>query len=141
MTDIPNRSQRRAQLRRAIKNRKENIDSRASDERKLARIGRHRDAHEINRERAMKAAGIPYQRQGRLSKFLSSTFGKDGLEMWKVWALFLLTVLVVIWLGRSNGMFSFSFVQKPQGLRVGKSPDTRGSVALTPRDRSALSII
>jgi hypothetical protein len=58
MSELRNRAQRREDLRRAKRSRKEQLESRAAEERRLARMDERHDALIINRDRAMRAAGI-----------------------------------------------------------------------------------
>lgn len=77
MSERRNRAQRREDLRRARRNKKENLERRATEDRRTARMGMKRDATDINRENAMRAVGVEVLEQS--SKDSVAEINKSGL--------------------------------------------------------------
>jgi hypothetical protein len=121
MSELRNRAQRREDLRRAKRKRKEQLESRAAEERRLARLDERQDAPIINRDRAMRAAGIEVP-----EKSWKSLLDKTDMS----------SLLIVVILLSMIGFY--------QAWNISASHEAQtvaGRKALSYRDDTALSII
>lgn len=91
MTDTRNRSQRREDRRRAIKNWKESMRDRARIDRRMAR---QQDAQDTNRARALRAVGVTDEIEPGLLSL--SVFKKRRIDVWQGLVLTLLLLTMVM---------------------------------------------
>ena len=125
MTDTQNRSQRRENVRRTIKNRKESMIDSATIERRMAR---QQDAQGSNRARAMRAVGVTDEIEPGLLSL--SVFKKRRIDVWQglVLTVLLLTMVMLgVYIARRT------YAQKRQGSSIG--------IGLMSYGESSLSIV
>jgi hypothetical protein len=122
MSQLRNRAQRREDLRRAKRNRKEQLESRAAEKRRLARMDERHDAPVINRDRAMRAAGIEVP-----EKSWKTFFDKPDMS-----SLLIVVILLSTMIG-SYHAFNTSASHEAQAVA--------GQAALAYRGKGALSIV
>ena len=113
MTDTRNRSQRREDLRRAIKNRKGSMIERATIDKRMAR---QQDAQEINRGKAMRAVGVTDDVKSGWR--LLSMFEKRRIDIWQG-LVFILLLLTMMMLGVYTARTSYPQMRKGSGIGMG----------------------
>ena len=100
MTETTNRAQRRQQFRRAIKNREEAREERAASKKKAQRIDRQKNAQDINRSKALRAAGLEPEDGSFWCTVQQYIALKDDNKPWKT--VTMLAVFVAFWCWFNN---------------------------------------
>ena len=98
MTEIANRAQRRQRVRRAIKHGEEGRQERTDSKKKAKRIDHQRNAQDINRSKALRAAGLEPEDRSFWVTVQQFAAPKDNNQLCKTVTLLALLGVVVYWL-------------------------------------------